>query len=370
MRTLAERLHRRIEREGPISLSDYMASVLTEPQGGYYSVRDPLGQKGDFTTAPEISQMFGELLGLWAVALWEGLGRPDPITLIELGPGRGTLLTDALRAQRLAPEFLGALQLALVEASPHLMAAQQARLADVAPDLPATWYRNLGEVPDGPMVLFANEFFDALPVKQFQMTSAGWAERLVGSAPSGAGFVFVLGPPAALNAERLPPALRNAPEGQIAEVSPAALSTMSEIARRVTVAPGGALIIDYGPAETTLGPTLQAIRAHRHHDPLSEPGSADLSAHVDFQSLAAVACNGKADLYGPVPQGVFLAHLGIEQRAERLARNASSEVAAAVGAALRRLTDPEEMGSLFKALALVSPGSPSPPGFDTKTASH
>ncbi len=370
MRTLAERLRRRIEREGPISLSDYMASVLIEPQGGYYSARDPLGAAGDFTTAPEISQMFGELLGLWAVALWEGLKRPDPITLIELGPGRGTLLTDALRAQRLAPEFLGALRLALVEASPHLTEMQQARLAESAPGVPATWYRNLGEVPDGPMVLIANEFFDALPIKQFQRSPSGWAERLVGLAPSGEGFAFVLGPPTALNAERVPPALHSVPEGQIAEVSPAALSTMSDIARRVTAAPGGALIVDYGPAKTTLGPTLQAVRAHRRHDPLSEPGRADLSAHVDFQTLAAVAGEVGADVHGPLPQGVFLARLGIEQRAERLARNAPSEVSATVDAALRRLTDPEEMGTLFKAMALVTPGSPLPPGFDAKTASH
>jgi len=370
VRTLAERLRRRIEREGPISLSDYMAIVLTEPRSGYYSQRDPLGAGGDFTTAPEISQMFGELLGLWAIALWEGLGRPDPITLIELGPGRGTLLADALRAQRLAPDFLAALRLVLVEASPHLTAVQQARLAEAAPEVPATWYRNLGEVPDGPMALIANEFFDALPIKQFQMTPEGWAERLVGLAPLGEGLAFVLDRPAALNAEHLPPAMRGAPEGEIAEVSPAALSTMSEIARRLAADPGGALIVDYGPAETTLGPTLQAVRAHRHHDPLSEPGSADLTAHVDFQGLAAVAGNGKADVYGPLPQGEFLARLGIEQRAEQLSRNASSEVAATVSAAFRRLTEPEQMGMLFKAMALVSPGSPSPPGFDGTAKSH
>jgi NADH dehydrogenase [ubiquinone] 1 alpha subcomplex assembly factor 7 len=370
VRTLAERLRRRIQREGPISLSDYMAVVLTEPQSGYYSQRDPLGQQGDFTTAPEISQMFGELLGLWAVAIWEGLGRPNPITLIELGPGRGTLLADALRAQRLAPDFLAALRLALVEASPHLTAMQQARLAEAAHEVPAAWYRNLGEVPDGPMVLIANEFFDALPIKQFQMTPEGWAERLVGLAPSGEGFAFVLDRPAALNAERLPPALRSAPEGEIAEVSPAALSTMSEIARRLVSAPGGALIVDYGPAATTLGPTLQAVRAHRHHDPLNEPGSADLTAHVDFEGLATVAGDGKADVYGPLPQGEFLARLGITRRAERLSRNASNEVATTVSAALRRLTEPNQMGTLFKALASVSPGSPSPPGFDATTVSH
>jgi NADH dehydrogenase [ubiquinone] 1 alpha subcomplex assembly factor 7 len=370
VRKLAERLRRRIEREGPLSLSDYMASVLTEPQGGYYSERDPLGEAGDFTTAPEISQMFGELLGLWAVAIWESMGRPSPVTLIELGPGRGTLLADALRAQRLAPDFLAALRLALVEASPHLAAIQQRRLADAAPNVPASWYRNLGEVPDGPLVLIANEFFDALPIKQFQMTPRGWAERLVGLAPSQEGFAFHLGPPSALNAERLPRALRGGREGQIAEVSPAALSTIGEVARRVATGPGAALIVDYGPAETTPGPTLQAVRAHRHHDPLCEPGSADLTAHVDFQSLAAAARADGAEVHGPIPQGAFLARLGIAQRAERLSQSASPEVAATVAAALQRLTDPEEMGVLFKALALSPPGSAPPPGFDGQAATH
>jgi NADH dehydrogenase [ubiquinone] 1 alpha subcomplex assembly factor 7 len=367
---LAERLRRRIEREGPISLSEYMASVLTEPQGGYYGERDPLGEAGDFTTAPEISQMFGELLGLWALALWESLGRPSPFSLVELGPGRGTLIADALRAQRLVPEFLEALSLNLVEVSPHLMALQKRRIAAAAPDVPAYWHPNLGEVPDGPMVLIANEFFDALPVKQFEMTPDGWAERLVGLSPSGDGFAFGLGPAAPLHTTRLPGALHEARPGQVAEVSAAALSTMSEIARRVAAAPGGALIVDYGPAQTRLGATLQAVRAHRRHDPLNEPGSADLTAHIDFQSLAAAAQECGAAAYGPLPQGEFLARLGIQQRAERLSRDASPKVAATIDAGMRRLTDPNQMGTLFKALALVPPQSAPPPGFDGQAAGH
>jgi NADH dehydrogenase [ubiquinone] 1 alpha subcomplex assembly factor 7 len=364
VRKLADLLRRRIEREGPISLSDFMAAALTDPEEGYYTTRDPFGAGGDFVTAPEVSQMFGELIGLWAVAQWQAIGMPSPFALVELGPGRGTLMADALRAARVAPPFLQALDLRLVEASPKLESLQRERLLAVAPDLRASWHRNLGDVPDSPMILIANEFFDALPVKQFQMTDRGWAERLVGLAADSGDFAFVLGPSSPVNALRLPEALRHAVPDEKAEVSPAALALAAEIGRRLAESPGAALIIDYGHPRSTHAWTLQALSKHRGQDPLLDPCEADLTAFVDFETIAATAREAGGEVFGPVGQGSFLKALGIEARAERLARTASPEQKKTVEAALKRLTGPEDMGSHFKVMALAPRGAEAPAGFE------
>jgi NADH dehydrogenase [ubiquinone] 1 alpha subcomplex assembly factor 7 len=353
---LAALLRDRIAQDGPITVERYMAEALGHPTHGYYVTRDPLGAGGDFTTAPEISQMFGEMIGLWCVATWRRMGAPSPFVLAELGPGRGTLMADALRAARLEPRFLDAARLHLVETSPALRAKQAAALAACRP----AWHVDFGAVPQGPLLLVANEFFDALPIRQFERTADGWRERLVGH--DGARFVFVLS--SSEPDETLP---ADAPIGAIAEVSPASLRIMRAIGERIARRGGAALAIDYGYVRTegthAWGETLQALRGHRRHDPLEAPGQADLTAHVDFAALMRAAREAGALTHGPLPQGLFLKALGIELRALRLARDATQEQRAAIDAALHRLTHADGMGLLFKTLAVAHPSLGAPDGF-------
>jgi NADH dehydrogenase [ubiquinone] 1 alpha subcomplex assembly factor 7 len=359
---LADLLARRIARAGPISIADFMAEALGHPEHGYYMTRDPLGAAGDFVTAPEVSQMFGELIGLWCAELWRGGGAPKPVRLVELGPGRGTLMADALRAARMMPGFADALSVHLVESSPALEAKQRRTLAGHK----VQWHRSLDEVPDGPLLLIANEFFDVLPVRQFQYTPDGWRERMVGLADTGAGFRIGLAP-GITSAETLIPAdVRAAARpGDIAEICPAGISIMDAIARRIARHGGGALIVDYGHAESAPGETLQAVSRHARLDPLEAPGEADLTAHVDFAALARAAGEAGAAAHGPVPQGLFLSRLGIAERAARLGRDATPEQARDIEAACSRLIAAAEMGTLFKALAVVPRDRPAPPGFET-----
>jgi NADH dehydrogenase [ubiquinone] 1 alpha subcomplex assembly factor 7 len=358
MTPLGRRLVRRIARHGPITLADYMAEALTHPDLGYYTTSEPFGAAGDFTTAPEISQMFGELLGLWCVDCWQRLGAPDPVLLVELGPGRGTLMADALRAARLAPEFLEAIEIHLVEASPLLQKQQHQALADHRPD----WHDNLGEVPEGPLLVLANEFFDALPVRQYERGAQGWCERLVVLGPDGASLAFGLAPPSPLAARLVPPALSEAPVGSLVEVSPASLSLATELGRRVARHGGVALVVDYGRAGPETGATLQAVREHQPHGVLESPGAADLTAHVDFAALAEAAREAGAAVHGPLAQSRFLGALGIEARAQALIAGASEGQARDVGTALRRLTDGNAMGELFKAMAIAAPALGTPAG--------
>lgn len=354
-------LARRIRAQGPIPLADYMATALTHPEVGYYATRDPFGRAGDFTTAPEISQVFGELLGLWCAERWQALGEPARVLLVELGPGRGTLLADALRAARVLPAFRAAVEPHLVEASPLLRARQRETLGEALRDTPAQWHDDLASVPDdAPLLLLANEFFDALPIRQFQRTPEGWAERLVGLAPDGEALRWGLGPP-------LPPAALSLPAaavpGAIAELCPAGRALAGEIGRRLAQQGGAALVVDYGHARSAPGDSLQALRDGRPADPLAAPGAADLTAHVDFQALAQAAEAAGALAHGPVEQGSFLRSLGIEARAEGLARKATPAQRRDLAAAIDRLTAPAQMGSLFKALALTPPDAGVPAGF-------
>jgi NADH dehydrogenase [ubiquinone] 1 alpha subcomplex assembly factor 7 len=366
MNALARRIADRIRAFGPISLADYMGEASNHPTLGYYRQGDPLGSEGDFTTAPEISQMFGELAGLWLAECWQRLGRPRPVQVVELGPGRGTLMADALRAWRVVPEFRLALDLHLVESSPGLTARQAAALVPARP----TWHGDFAAVPEGPMVLVANEFFDALPIRQFQRTEAGWCERLVGLAPDGADLAFVLAPPNPSATALLAPALGTAPIGAVAEVSPAARGLGQAIGARLKAAPGAALIVDYGYAPSAPGDTLQAVRRHQRADPLCDPGMVDLSAHVDFAALAGSASAAGAQVWGPLAQGLFLTRLGIGRRAARLLEAADPDQGERIRTALRRLIDKEEMGTLFRVLALTSPGFGAPPGFEPPTAAE
>lgn len=361
MNALLRRLVRRIQAEGPIPVADYMAECLLNPRQGYYtSEKEPFGVRGDFVTAPEISQMFGEMIGLWCVDAWQrAMGAPAKFHLIELGPGRGTLMADALRAARAAPDFLRAAEIHLVEASPALRGRQRQRLSAQAP----TWHGGFETTPEGPFLLVANEFFDALPVRQLVRGERGFHERLVGLAPGGEALAFGMAGEVSAHARLLPPPLVDAPRGSIVEVSPPSLSLVRAIAGRIARHGGAALIVDYGPAASAPGATLQALRRHARHDPLADPGEADLTAHVDFAALAKAARDEGIAAFGPVPQGEFLRALGIDARARRLSESASEEQRTAITSALDRLLGEAEMGTLFKALALGSGGAPVPAGF-------
>jgi len=363
MTTLEAEIRRMIAVDGPMSVAAFMGLCLGHPTHGYYMTRDPFGRAGDFITAPEISQMFGELIGLWAAAVWQQMGAPVQLALVELGPGRGTLMLDALRAVRVVPAFAAALSVHLVETSPALQRRQQERLAKVG--VPVAWHRDLAGVPDGPSIVIANEFVDALPIHQAVKTESGWHERMVGIGPDGR-LVFALHPdPMPGFAAIVPTALAGAPAGAVYEWRSGEVA--AEIARRVAQHGGAALVIDYGYVESAAGETLQALGRHGFADPLATPGEIDLTAHVDFAALARTAHAAGAGVHGPTSQGAFLRLLGIETRAAALRANATAVQAADIDAALARLTaaTPGAMGALFKALAFADPKHGAPPGFDT-----
>jgi len=363
--TLADHLRRRIADGGPLSVAEYMADALGHPRLGYYMTGDPFGRGGDFITAPEISQMFGELMGLWCAVQWDAMGRPDPVHLVEMGPGRGTLMADALRAARGVEGFVESLSISLVEISPALKSAQEDTLlaaGTVRRARSLSWVSGLDDVPEGPVLAIANEFLDALPVRQFVMTGDGWRERLVDVDETGAGFRFTAsgaGPEPGV----LPPGIGEAEEGAVAEVRPAASALARDMAGRLVRDLGAALFVDYGHARSAAGDTLQAVRGHAYADLLADPGEADLTAHVDFAEIKRVAQEAGAAVHGPVDQGRFLLELGIGARAEAL-RAAVPGHGSEIAADATRLTSAEGMGRLFKAMALTSPALPTPPGFE------
>ena len=364
MNALTERLRRQIALTGPLTVASYMATALGHPRHGYYTCRDPFGMDGDFVTAPEISQMFGELIGLWAVAGWAAMGSPARFVLVEIGPGRGTLMADALRAMATQPACPQAAEPHLVETSPTLRAIQARTLGDAV----RGWHDVIAEVPDGPTIVIANELFDALPIHQFVRGEAGWRERLIDRDPFSDGLRFVLAAAPTPTAALLPAEVAVAP-GQVAEVSPASIALSDAIGRRIAADGGVALIIDYGREQGLIGDTLQAVRAHGTHDVLADPGEVDLSARVDFGRLARVAREAGARPFGPLTQGAFLGALGIDARAATLKRNATPEQRAEIDAAHERLVSPAAMGALFKVLALTHPDLPAPAGFETEPCS-
>ncbi len=347
MTPLGEMLIARIRTSGPITLADYMAECLLHPKHGYYTTRDPFGTAGDFITAPEISQMFGELLGLALAQSWLDQGSPA-FTLAELGPGRGTLMADILRATRAVAGFHAAMTLCLIDASPTLQARQQSTLAAY----PVQWLASTHDLPQAPLYLVANEFFDALPIRQFQRDGDGWRERLVTLADTGLGFALTAPAPVAALANRV----ADIAQGQIVEYCPSAAAIMADIGDRIATHGGAALIIDYGDW-VSRGDTFQALKSNAFADPFAEPGAADLTAHVGF---AALAKGPTAHAY--TTQGAFLHRLGIAARSERLARSLDGAALQSHLAATRRLTHDQEMGTLFKVLALYPATSPPPPG--------
>ncbi len=359
MAELAATIARRIRREGPLSVAAFMAIALHDPERGYYARHDPLGAAGDFITAPEISQIFGELIGLWCADLWRHIGQPDPVVLAELGPGSGALLGDFLRAAATLPGFRRALDLYLVEASPVLRARQQRSLASVA----AQFVAGIDALPPGKLLLVANEFLDALPIRQLVRGRVEWAERLV-ALDAGDRLVFADGPESPALTLLVPPPLRAQPSGTIVEICPAAAALGAALGERLAAQPGAALFVDYGYFPSAPGPTLAALRRHAAAAVLDDPGDADLSAHVDFAAFAAAARAAGAVVYGPLPQGRFLAALGAEARLAALAAGAHQAQRAALRSGVERLIDPAQMGNLFKVLALTSPGLPAPAGFE------
>jgi NADH dehydrogenase [ubiquinone] 1 alpha subcomplex assembly factor 7 len=350
MTALADLLKRRIATTGPITLADYMSEALLHPEHGYYTTRDPLGATGDFVTSPEISQMFGEMIGLCLAQAWIDQGRPNGI-LAELGPGRGTLMQDILRATKGVAGFHDALDLHLVEASPVLRAAQSARLPN------PTFHADVSTLPDAPLFLVANEFFDALPVRQFQRDGTGWRERMVGLE----GDTLTIGLSAAAPIALLKHRLADTKDGDLVEVCPALPAIMGQIGERIGTRGGAALIIDYGDWRSQ-GDTLQALRGHKPVDPLDAPGTADLTTHVDFEVITQSAAPARYTRI--TPQGVFLERLGITQRAQSLAQSMSGDVLESHIAAHRRLTHPSEMGDLFKVVGIYPDAHTPPAGLE------
>ena len=350
MTKLGALLAQRIAATGPMTLADYMADCLMHPQFGYYATRDPFGASGDFTTAPEISQMFGELIGLCLAQTWMDQGAPAQITLAEIGPGRGTLMADALRATRGVVGFHAALSVHFIETSPTL----RKRQAEAVPD--ATWHDSIETLPQAPLYLVANEFFDALPIRQFTRDKAGWREHMVGVQ----GDTLLMGLSAPAPIALLEDRLSDTKEGDIVEHCPALPSIVGEMSQRIEAHGGAALIIDYGDWHS-LGDTLQALQNHDTANPFANPGMADLTAHVDFEAIAkAATCFTRV-----TPQGVFLERLGITPRAQALAKGLTDAALEAHIQAHWRLTHPDAMGSLFKVIGLFSSNGIPPAGLET-----
>jgi SAM-dependent MidA family methyltransferase len=342
-----------IEANGPLSVADYMALCLYDPEHGYYTTREPFGVSGDFTTAPEVSQMFGELIAVWLISAWHIIGRPQPVTLAEIGPGRGTLMNDMLRAlDRLDPGLAGNARIALIETSPRLVAVQKATLAQRGPRI--DWHASIDTLPQMPLLIVGNELFDALPIRQYVKVGPRWHERAVGLDAGGQlTFVAAAG---TLDPAFLPPDAAFAPEGAIAEVAPARTALMEAIAERIAGHGGVGLFIDYGYLQPAIGDTLQAVSRHIYAEPLAEPGKADLTAHVDFFALAQ-----SAKLFGldtrMTTQGSFLRGTGLVERAGQLGAKADPATRRRLQDEVDRLAGSDTMGALFKVLAIMPRGT-------------
>jgi NADH dehydrogenase [ubiquinone] 1 alpha subcomplex assembly factor 7 len=361
MPPLETEIRRRIALAGPMPVRQFMTLCLAHPQHGYYMTRDPLGRAGDFVTAPEVSQIFGELVGLWAATVWQSMGAPENVRLVELGPGRGTMMLDAMRAALVVPAFRKALVVHLIEISPELRRRQEATLKGTG--VPMLWHDSFDQVPDGPVIVLANEFFDALPVHQAIKQINGWYERTVAIDSQGNFAFSIADQPIPLFDQLLPPQVRDAPLGAVFEWRPDNLAL--EIGRRIMREGGAALAIDYGHTESAAGETLQAVGRHGFADPLGTPGTVDLTAHVDFQALKLAAESMGARAHGPLDQAEFLRRMGVESRATALKSQTTTDKAIEIDVAVARLTGEGRtgMGKLFKAIAFTHPKIAALPGF-------
>lgn len=365
MLSLEDKLKHRIREAGPISVAEYMTICLLDPVQGYYPTRDPLGADGDFITSPEISQMFGEVLGLWCVQSWIDLGRPDTLHLIEYGPGRGIMMSDMLRAASLDPEFKSAVQVWLIEASAALEAVQGRTLGTAG--VPVQWAKRLEDVPAGPSLIIGNEFLDCLPIQQLICEDPfagkdGWVERRVGlDDKDRLCFVKIDVPAVGILTDNLPEGASDARKNDLLETCPSTAQVIDSLAQRFAQSPGRALFIDYGPDETEFGDTLQALKRHEKVGVFSDPGNTDLTARVDFSAIGALAKAAGLTASAAVTQREFLSKLGLEMRAVALIRS-KPDAKAVIARQMHRLTDDAEMGELFKAICLSSPDLPAPLG--------
>lgn len=359
---LEERLIDLIKLKGPITIADYMSDALGHPHEGYYMRQAPIGAEGDFTTAPEISQVFGELIGLWLVEAWQAMGAPESFNLVELGPGRGVLMEDILRAARVRPGFARAAQVWLLETSGRLRLEQQKRLKTT--EAKPLWADEFADISPAPSLIVANEFFDCLPIRQFERVKSGWRERLVGLNENATGLAFTLGRTPPPPEFRLPD-ITECDEGDIFEISLPAQEFVAEICETLTEHGGHALIIDYGHMERGFGDTLQAVKEHKYWPPLASPGRADITAHVDFEALATIALEAGVNAHGPVTQGRFLDRLGLALRVETLCKGQDEQAAESIRAGAARIAAPQAMGEIFKVLCLSAPALPTPAGFET-----
>ncbi len=359
---LEEQLKSYIQTKGPVSTRAFMEACLYDPQHGYYRVGSPIGSEGDFITAPEISQMFGEMISIWTVLTWQMMGQPFPLQIVELGPGRGTLMSDLLRSlSRIHPQS-ETISVHLVERSDSLKTVQTQILEGF--ECPISWHRSLADVPSAPTILIANEFLDCLPIRQFIKTGSGWHERVVGLDDNG-DFCFRVGSEVP-KGMIIPTRLLQAEVGSIFEFCPDFELVMKDIHRLASQHPFAGLFVDYGFEGPNIGETLQAVKLHKKVSPFMTPGEVDLTAHVDFTAFGALAVANGLKAFGPRDQGAFLSQLGIGARAEILVQSASEEQAEKLASDVVRLVAPEHMGSLFKALCITSATLDAPPPFDQK----
>jgi NADH dehydrogenase [ubiquinone] 1 alpha subcomplex assembly factor 7 len=345
---LRQRLVRLIEATGPITLAQYMHVCMADPRHGYYATREAIGAAGDFITAPQVSQMFGELVGIWCAAAWQAMGAPERFVLAEAGPGLGTLMDDALRATRAVPGFRDAALVQFIETSPAMIAAQRARLSHHGAQI--EWKSRVEDLADGPLILVANEFLDVLPIRQFVKSGKLWRERCIGI-DTQENLASVLGP-ALADPSILPRGHEVEPDGAVFEHSPAREAWVETLSERIAQTGGAALLIDYGHAISGFGDTFQAIKAHTHADPLARPGLSDLTSHVDFAALTLSAERGGAMVSPVMTQGDFLSAMGMAERAARLGAGKSQGEQENIRAAAERLVLPGHMGTLFKVIAL------------------
>ncbi len=357
---LAEKIKRTIAATGPIGLGEFMQICHFDPDHGVYAARDPIGRTGHFITAPEVSQMFGELIGIWCVAAWQALGEPSPCQLCELGPGRGTLMKDALRAASNFPRLGDAVTVHLVEASATLQARQKVVLTGAAAE--PVWHVDIGTLPARPTLFIANEFLDVLPLRQYAKAGGRWRERAVGLDEAGdLAFTLTAG---GLDEALLPAGHKEAPDGTIFEIAPAREAIVEQIAAHLAAHGGAALLIDYGHLEPDFGDTFQAVAEHQTCDPLASPGEADLTSHVDFAALAEAARRAGAHVYMPMTQGAFLSGIGLAQRAATLSAGKDAAMQTAIAGQAERLAGPEAMGELFKVLAIAGRADLALPPFE------
>lgn len=359
---IAAKIAERIRNGGPVSIAAFMTEAMFDPLEGYYATKNPIGAGEDFITAPSVSQMFGELTGLWCAQVWMDMGRPARFQLVELGPGTGQMMSDIIRAGRAVPGFLDAAQITLIEASAALKMVQGRTLTPMG--VQAMWADRLENVPAGPSIIVGNEFLDCLPLRQAVKQGGHWHERLINLNEDG-GFEFVMGPRLGVEADLIPASLSDSPDGTLVELRPGDQQVMDVLSRRFAEHPGRALFIDYGPATSEPGDTFQAIRQHTKADPLDAPGTADLTARVDFQQLGVFAGQGRLDFAGPVTQGEWLKALGLEVRAASLIQSRPDQKTT-IARQVMRLTEPDQMGELFKVMTFSTQGLPNPPGFSGK----